>query len=113
MAEEQSTLSVTDNRTGRRYELPIEDGTVRAGALSTFYPDAKEIRDEAARHKQVVRLIAKTATIAAFAYRHALGLPYAYPDNDLSYAGNFLNMLWKVTELRYRPDPALEHALDV
>ena len=83
------------------------------GALSTFYPDAKDIHDQDSRHKQIVRLIAKTATVAAFAYRHARGLPYAYPDNELSYAGNFLNMLWKVTEPRYRPDPALEHALDV
>jgi citrate synthase len=224
---EQSTLSVTDNRTGRTYELPVEDGTVRAtalrqiktggddpgllsydpaflntascrsaitfidgdkgilryrgypiqelaerstflevawlllegelpdeeqlagwrheithhtlvhenikkfidgfqhdahpmgilvstvGALSTFYPDAKQIRDEAARRKQFVRLIAKIPTIAAFAYRHDRGLPYSYPDNELSYAGNFLSMLWKVTEPRYRPDPILEHALDV
>jgi citrate synthase len=83
------------------------------GALSTFYPDAKDIRDAASRHKQIVRLIAKTATVAAFAYRHDRGLPYAYPDNELSYAGNFLNMMWRVTELRYQPDPVLEHALDV
>jgi citrate synthase len=83
------------------------------GALSTFYPDAKDIRDAASRHKQIVRLIAKTATVAAFAYRHDRGLPYAYPDNELSYAGNFLNMMWRVTELRYEPDPVLEHALDV
>jgi citrate synthase len=82
-------------------------------ALSTFYPDAKDIRDAASRHKQIVRLIAKTATVAAFAYRHDRGLPYAYPDNELSYAGNFLNMMWRVTELRYQPDPVLEHALDV
>jgi citrate synthase len=83
------------------------------GALSTFYPEAKHIRDEASRHKQIVRLIAKTATVAAFAYRHARGLPYAYPDNELSYAGNFLSMMRRVTEPRYQPDPALEHALDV
>ncbi len=83
------------------------------GALSTFYPDAKRIHDADARALQVVRLIGKVPTIAAFAYRHATGLPYAYPDNDLSYAGNFLNMMWKKTELKYRPDPALERALDV
>jgi citrate synthase len=83
------------------------------GALSTFYPDAKDIRDEAKRHKQIVRLIAKTATVAAFAYRHDRGLPYAYPDNDLSYAGNFLNMMWRISEPKFQPDPALEHALDV
>jgi citrate synthase len=86
-------------------------GTV--GALSTFYPDAKRIHDPAARRRQIVRLIAKIPTLAAFAYRHARGLPYAYPDNELSYAGNFLNMMWKQTELRFRPDPVLEHALDV
>jgi citrate synthase len=83
------------------------------GALSTFYPDAKAIFDEERRAEQIVRLIAKMPTLAAFAYRHAVGLPYAYPDNDLSYAGNFLNMMWKTTELKYRPDPVLERALNV
>jgi citrate synthase len=83
------------------------------GALSTFYPDAKQIHDEDARAAQRVRLLAKLPTLAAFAYRHARGLPYAYPDNELSYAGNFLNMMWKVTELRYKVDPVLERALDV
>jgi citrate synthase len=83
------------------------------GALSTFYPDAKAIFDEESRRKQIVRLIAKTPTLAAFAYRHAMGLPYSYPDNELSYAGNFLNMMAKMSEPRYRPDPVLEHALDV
>jgi citrate synthase len=82
-------------------------------ALSTFYPDAKAIFDEHSRREQVVRLVAKMPTLAAFAYRHAMGLPYAYPDNDLSYAGNFLNMMWRMSEPRYRPDPVLEHALDV
>ena len=86
-------------------------GTV--GALSTFYPDAKLIHDPMSRRIQTHRLIAKMPTIAAFAYRHAAGLPYAYPDNDLSYAGNFLNMMFKRTELKYRPDPVLERALDV
>jgi citrate synthase len=83
------------------------------GALSTFYPDAKRIHDEDARAAQRVRLLAKLPTLAAFAYRHARGLPYAYPDNELSYAGNFLNMMWKATELRYQVDPVLERALDV
>ena len=83
------------------------------GALSTFYPGAKEIFDEHGRHGQIVRLIAKMPTLAAFAYRHAAGLPYAYPDNDLSYTGNFLNMMWKATELKYHPNPVLERALDV
>jgi len=86
-------------------------GTV--GALSTFYPDAKDIKDKTVRRKQVVRLIAKMPTLAAFAYRHSLGRPYAYPDNDLSYTGNFLNMLLKTTELKYTPNPVLERALDV
>src|SRR6266498_186042 len=86
-------------------------GTV--GALSTFYPDAKHIFDADSRLKQTYRLIAKVATIAAFAYRHRTGLPYAYPDNDLSFAGNFLNMMFKATELKYQPNPALERALEV
>jgi citrate synthase len=83
------------------------------GALSTFYPDAKKIFDVQSRQTQTSRLIAKTPTLAAFAYRHSVGMPYAYPDNDLSYAGNFLNMMFKKTEMKYKPDPALEHALDV
>jgi citrate synthase len=86
-------------------------GTV--GALSTFYPDAKNIQDAESRRKQTDRLIAKVPTIAAFAYRHSLGMPYAYPDNDLSYSGNFLNMLFKTTELKYQPNRVLERALDV
>jgi citrate synthase len=81
-------------------------------ALSTFYPEAKAVSDRAGQQEQVIRLIAKMPTLAAFAYRHATGLPYAYPDDELSYAGNFLNMMWKMTEPRYRPDPVLEHALD-
>jgi citrate synthase len=82
-------------------------------ALSTFYPEASRVHDQAVARKQIVRLIAKMPTLAAFAYRHEKGLPYAYPDDELSYAGNFLNMMWKMTEPRYRPDPVLEHALDV
>ncbi len=93
------------------HPMGILVGTV--GALSTFYPDAKRIDDPASRRRQIVRLIAKIPTLAAFAYRHARGLPYAYPDNDLSYTGNFLSMMWKTTELRFEPDPVLEHALDV
>ncbi|MGH9969282.1 MAG: citrate synthase [Pyrinomonadaceae bacterium] len=83
------------------------------GALSTFYPDAKEIFNEELRCKQIYRLIAKVPTIAAFAFRHRIGMQYAYPDNDLSYEGNFLNMMFKTTELQYKPDPVLEHALTV
>lgn len=82
-------------------------------ALSTFYPDAKNIFDPESRKKQTYRLIGKMPTLAAFAYRHSIGMPYAYPDNDLSYTGNFLNMLFKMTELKYQPNPILEKALDV
>jgi len=83
------------------------------GALSTFYPEAKKIFDVKSRRDQTYRLISKMPTLAAFAYRHSLGLPYSYPDNDLSYSGNFLNMLFKMTELKYRPNPVLERALDI
>jgi citrate synthase len=83
------------------------------GALSTFYPDAKKIFDVKSRREQTYRLISKMPTLAAFAYRHSLGLPYSYPDNDLSYTGNFLNMLFKMTELKYKPNPVLERALDI
>src|SRR5712692_6588187 len=82
-------------------------------ALSTFYVEAKDIFNPESRRKQTYRLIGKMPTLAGFAYRHSLGMPYAYPDNDLSYAGNFLNMLFRTTELKYRPNPTLEHALDV
>jgi citrate synthase len=82
-------------------------------ALSTFYPGAKKIFDPQSRKDQTYRLISKMPTLAAFAYRHSLGLPYSYPDNDLSYTGNFLNMLFKMTELKYKPNPVLERALDV
>jgi len=83
------------------------------GALGTFYPDAKDIFNAEARWKQIYRLIAKVPTIAAFAYRHNVGMPYAYPDNDLSYEGNFLNMMFKTTESKFEPHPVLEQALSV
>ena len=83
------------------------------GALSTFYPHANEIGDPDNRHMQTIRLIAKMPTLAAFAFRHSNGQPYVYPDNDLRYAGNFLSMMYKMTELKYEPDPRLERALDV
>ncbi len=86
-------------------------GTV--GALSTFYPDAKHIMNPRSREIQIHRLIAKLPTIAAFSYRHLIGMAYSYPDNDLSYSGNFLNMLFKTTEVKHKPDPVLEKALDV
>src|SRR5664280_821204 len=82
-------------------------------ALSTFYPDAKDIDDAAKRRLQIVRMTAKSATLAAFAFRHAMGFPYVYPDNDLSYTGNFLSMMFKMAELKLKPEPALERGLDV
>jgi len=82
-------------------------------ALSTFYPEAKNVKNATNRERQINRLIAKMPTLAAFAYRHLAGHPYAYPDNDLSYPANFLNMMFKMTELRYESNPALERALDV
>jgi citrate synthase len=82
-------------------------------ALSTFYPEAKQIHDETSRRNQIFRLIAKAPTLAAFAHRHSVGMPYAYPDNDLSYSGNFLNMMFRATEVKYTPNKTLEHALDV
>src|SRR5439155_16556576 len=99
---------------GFRYDahpMGILIGTV--GALSTFYPEAKKVMDLESRRVQTRRLIGKIPTIAAFAYRHSRGLPYVYPDNELSYTGNFLSMMFRMTELKYRPDPILEHALDV
>jgi citrate synthase len=83
------------------------------GALSTFYPDAKNIFDKNSRLLQMHRLIAKVPSIAAYAFRHSIGRPYVYPDNDLGFAANFLNMLFKMTELKYQPNPVLARALDV
>src|SRR5262249_2385888 len=82
-------------------------------ALSTFYPDSKNIHDPAVRNLQILRLIGKMPTLAAYAYRHILGLPYVYPDNDLSYTENFLNMLWRRTEPKYSLNRVLARALDV
>jgi citrate synthase len=99
---------------GFRYDAhPMGMLVATVGALSTFYPEAKNVDDLESRRKQTRRLIGKIPTIAAFAYRHSRGMPFVYPDNDLSYTGNFLSMLFKMTELKYRPDPVLEHALDV
>ena len=83
------------------------------GALSTFYPDAKKVFDKKTRDHHITRLIAKMPTIAAFAYRHSIGFPYVYPDNDLSYSGNFLSMMKKMAEPTYKVNPVLEKALDV
>jgi citrate synthase len=99
---------------GFRYDAhPMGMLLATVGALSTFYPDARNIDDRIERHMAAVRLIAKVPTLAALAYRHNLGLPYVYPDNDLSYPGNFLSMMFKMTEVKYEPDPRLARALDV
>ena len=99
---------------GFRYDAhPMGMLLASVGALSTFYPDANQIKDEEIRYLQIIRLIAKMPTLAAFAYRHNMGQPYVYPDNDLRYPGNFLSMLFKMTELKYEPDPRLERALDI
>lgn len=83
------------------------------GALSTFYPDAKNVQDPQVRAEQTIRAIGKVGTIAAWAYRHTLGYPYVYPDNDLSYSGNLLNMLFRMVEEKYIPNPVIERAIDV
>src|SRR5882724_5153238 len=99
---------------GFRYDAnPMGMLVASVGALSTFYPDANKIKEEDIRKMQIIRLLAKMPTLAAFAYRHNMGQPYVYPDNELSYAGNFLSMMYKMTELKYQPDPRLERALDV
>lgn len=99
---------------GFRYDAhPMGMLEAAVGALSTFYPGAKDIKDPDERYMATIRMIAKVPTLAAFAYRHNLGFPYVYPDNDLSYPGNFLSMMYKMTEVRYEPDERLERALDV
>lgn len=99
---------------GFRYDAhPMGVLVSTVGALSTFYPDAKNVKDPEARRLQIHRLIAKITTLAAYAYRHRRGLPYVYPDNNLSYTGNFLSMLFRMTEPTYRPNPVIERALDV
>jgi citrate synthase len=87
--------------------------TSTVAALSTFYPESKGLKESASRDLQIVRLIAKFPTLAAFAFRHSIGMRFAYPDNDLSFSGNFLNMMWRTTELKYEPHPVLERAMDV
>ncbi len=99
---------------GFRYDAhPMGMLLASVGALSTFYPEASAIKDEEVRYMQIIRLIAKMPTLAAFSYRHNRGMPYVYPDNDLRYPGNFLSMIYRMSELKYEPDPRLEHALDV
>jgi citrate synthase len=82
-------------------------------ALSTVYPEAKNVHDPEVRKLQIYRLLGKVPTIAAYTYRHSLGFPYVYPDNELSYTENFMNMLWKMVEPKYRANPALARALDI
>ena len=99
---------------GFRYDAhPMGILVSTVAALSTFYPNSKQIANPKSREKQIYRLIAKMPTLAAFAYRHSRGLPYILPDNELSYTGNFLNMMFKMTELRYKPTPVIEKAMDV
>ena len=106
--------NIKDFMQGFRYDAnPMGMLVASVGALSTFYPDANHIHDEENRNAQIIRLIAKMPTLAAFAFRHNMGQPYVYPDNELNYAGNFLGMMYKMTELKYEPDPRLERALDV
>jgi citrate synthase len=106
--------NVKDVMAGFRYDAhPMGMLASTVAALSTFYPDAKRVRDPEERARHIYRLIAKIPTLAAFAYRHSMGLPYIYPDNELSYPANFLQMMFKTSELRYKVHPALEKALDV
>jgi citrate synthase len=106
--------NIKDFMQGFRYDAnPMGMLVASVGALSTFYPDANQIHDEGLRQVQIIRLLAKMPTLAAFAFRHNMGQPYVYPDNELEYAGNFLSMMYKMTELKYEPDPRLARALDV
>ncbi len=99
---------------GFRYDAhPMGVFVSTVAALSTFYPEANQIRNPEVRYRQIIRLIAKSPTLAAFAYRHSTGMPYAYPDNELSYCGNVLRMMFQTTEAKYQPNKVLEHALDV
>ena len=99
---------------GFRYDAhPMGMLLAGVGALSTFYPDAKQIGDPEERYMAAVRLIAKVPTLAAFSYRHNMGLPYVYPDNELSFAENFLSMMFKKTEAKHVPKESLSKALDV
>ena len=101
--------NVTSFLKGFRYDAhPMAMLASSVAALSTFYPEAKRVHDPEVRRMQIVRLIAKTPTLAAFAYRHSIGFPFAYPDNDLSFAGNFLQMMYRAAEPKYVPNPVLE-----
>jgi citrate synthase len=106
--------NITELLEGFRYDAHAM-GMMISGisALSTFYPEAKHVHDPDARWQQIVRIIAKMPTLAAYAYRHHRGLPYNYPENELSYTANFLNMLFRVGTRKYQPNPVLERALDI
>jgi citrate synthase len=105
--------NVKDLLDGFRYDAhPMGMLMSTVAALSTFYPQAKNVHDPQTRRDQIFRLIAKMPTLAAFAYRHSVGLPYTYPDNDLSYTGNFLQMMFKLSG-KYKVNPVLERALEV
>jgi citrate synthase len=100
--------------TGFRYTAhPMGMLLASVGALSTFYPESSSLDDEEVVQRQIVRLVAKVATLAAFSYRHSQGLPYVYPDNELSFVGNFMSMMWKMSEHHYEVDPRVERAIDV
>jgi citrate synthase len=106
--------NVKDFMDGFRYDAhPMGMMLATVGALSTFYPEAKDIHNKETRHLQIVRLIAKMPTVAAWCYRHSVGLRYIYPDNDLSYSGNFLSMMKRMAERAYKVNPVLERALEV
>jgi citrate synthase len=99
---------------GFRYDAhPMAMFVSTVAALSTVYPDSRQVLDPANRSQQILRLIGKVPTIAAYCYRHSLGFPYVYPDNDLSYTENFMNMLWKMVEPKYQVNPILTRALDI
>ena len=99
---------------GFRYDAhPMGMFISTIAALSTVYPDSRNVHDPAVRQLQICRLIGKAPTIAAYTYRHSLGYPYVYPDNDLGYTANFMNMLWKMVEPKYQANPILARALDI
>jgi citrate synthase len=99
---------------GFRYDAhPMGMFISTVAALSTIYPESKNVQDLANRKLQIYRLIGKVPTIAAYTYRHGVGFPYVYPDNDLSYPENFMSMLWKMAEPKYKPNPTIARALDI
>ncbi len=110
MMVHETVKKLVDTQPLHAHPMTILIGAV--SALSTFYPEARNVKDSESRILQAERLIAKVPTIAALAYRHRLGMPFVEPDENLTFAGNFLNMMYKRTEQRYTPDPTLERALD-